>query len=98
MTRQASKRQAIPRRTTANPARAFGKGLRVSRWWDRNGLGTPLVRVLCYVKGRRRAYVWRADYGRRSAVHVMYEAGCAHSFGSWRAAFMAARAHVGAAS
>ena len=52
------------------------------------------MRVLCYVKGLRRAYVWRAAYGRRWAIHVMYEAGGAHSFGSWRAAFAAARAHV----
>ena len=44
MTRKASRRQARPRRT--GDAQAFGKGLRVSRWWDRNGFGTPLVRVL----------------------------------------------------
>jgi hypothetical protein len=96
MTIKAARRQAIPRRSSA-AVRAFGNGLRMSRWWDRNGWNTPLVRVLCYVRGRRRAYLWRATYGRRSAVHVMFEVGGTHSYGSWCAAFAAARAHVGAA-
>ena len=72
------------------------RGLRMSRWWDRNGRSAPHLRVLCYLKGRRRAYVWRIGRGRLAplAYCVMHEAGATHTFGCWRDAFTAARAHV----
>ena len=71
--------------------------LRMSRWWDRHGWRASLVRVLCYVRRRRCAYVWRTARGARPpAYHVVTETGGTQSYGSWRAAFVAARAHVGA--
>ena len=77
-------------------ARILGNELQMCRWWHRDGWHTPPSRVLCYVRGDRRAYVWRTERGTLPPIyHVMYEVGGAYHFGSWGAAFAAARAHVG---
>ena len=77
-------------------ARIIGRDLHLCRWWHRDGWHAPPSRVLCYVRGDRRAYVWRTERGTLPPTyHVMYEVGGAYPFGSWSAAFAAARAHVG---
>ena len=71
--------------------------LKMSRCWWGRGWRAPLVRVLCYVRRRRCAHVWRTARGARpAAYHVAMETGGTQSCGSWRAAFTAARVHVGA--